>query len=170
EYLPGLRPNSQRRYREVLDRFERFCKPRTLAGITERTLTAMVDAMGEEGFAAATIRHTLVIIRAALAWADRQRMLARVPEAPAVKVPRKKPQPVPAESIERLLAKSPDQQTTAYLLCGWLAGLRLNEALELEWEPSLDCPWVDLARDRICLPAEFVKAVEDQWVPLDPIL
>jgi integrase len=37
----------------------------------------------------------------------------------------------------------------------------------LEWEPTDKAPWLDLARDRIVLPAELVKAVEDQWVPLD---
>jgi integrase len=29
---------------------------------------------------------------------------------------------------------------------------------------------VDSGRDRVWLPAGFVKAVEDQWVPLDPVL
>src|SRR5262249_19254038 len=47
---------------------------------------------------------------------------------------------------------------------------RREEAAALEWEPTLKSPWVDLARDRIWLPAEFAKAVEDQWVPLDPQL
>lgn len=93
-----------------------------------------------------------------------------MPKFPAVKVPKKKPQPVPSESFEKVLAKAPDAQTRAYLLCGWLAGLRLNEALALEWEETDKAPWVNFARDRITLPAEFVKAVEDQWVPLDPEL
>jgi integrase len=57
-----------------------------------------------------------------------------------------------------------------YLLCGWLAGLRLSEALELEWEETNETPYIDFARRRIVLPGEFVKAVEDQWVPLDPRL
>jgi integrase len=84
-------------------------------------------------------------------------------------VPKKDPQPVPAESFERLLAKAraEDPQLPAYLLCGWLAGLRLGEALALEWEETAQAPYLDLARDRIVLPAEFVKAVRDQWVPLD---
>jgi len=56
------------------------------------------------------------------------------------------------------------------LLSGGLAGLRLAEALALEWEENNSVPWVDFARDRIVLPAEFVKAVKDQWVPLDPAL
>jgi integrase len=69
-----------------------------------------------------------------------------------------------------LFEKAPDAQTRAYLSCGWLGGLRLNEALALAWEKSDLAPWLDLGRNRIWLPAGFVKAVEDQWVPLDPIL
>jgi integrase len=55
-------------------------------------------------------------------------------------------------------------------LCGWLAGLRLSEAAALQRDPTDKAPCLDLARDRIVLPAEFVKAVRDQWVPLDPEL
>ena len=63
---------------------------------------------------------------------------------------------------------APDAETRAYLLCGWLAGLRLTEAFILEWEPTDKAPWVDLLRNRIVLPAELVKAVENQWVAIDP--
>src|SRR5262249_9165122 len=80
------------------------------------------------------------------------------------------PQPVAPEAFERLLAKAPDANMRAYLLTGWLAGLRLEEAFLLEWEPSTSAPWVDLARDRLVLPAEVVKGVRAQWVPLDPEL
>jgi integrase len=48
--------------------------------------------------------------------------------------------------------------------------LRLEEAYLLEWEPADKAPYLDLARDRIVLPAELVKGVRDQWVPLDPEL
>lgn len=54
-----------------------------------------------------------------------------------------------------------------FLLSGWLAGLRLNEAVSLEWEETDKAPYLDLARNRIVFPAGFVKAAEDQWVPLD---
>jgi integrase len=93
-----------------------------------------------------------------------------VPKFPKVKVPDRKPQPVALESFERLLAKAPDDNMRAYLLTGWLAGLRLNEAYLLEWDPTETAPWVDFARNRIVLPAGFVKALRDQWVPLDPVL
>src|SRR5262249_32338433 len=71
-------------------------------------------------------------------------------------------------SFEKLLAKVSDGQVRAFLLCGWLAGLRLEETFLLEREATTRAPWVDSARDRVWLPAEVVKGAEDQWVPLDP--
>jgi integrase len=78
--------------------------------------------------------------------------------------------PRPAPRRGRLLAKAPDVQTRAYLLCGWLGGLRLSEAYLLEWEENDQVPYVELARNRVVLPADFVKGKRDQWVPLDPVL
>jgi hypothetical protein len=46
-----------------------------------------------------------------------------------VKVSKKRPQPVPAESFEKLLDKTNNPHMRGYILCGWLAGTRLNEAL-----------------------------------------
>jgi integrase len=176
EYVPGTRPKSRATFAQVLDRFERLCHPRLLRGVTERTLSAFVAAMrkekrrGDGGYSPKTIHTSLQLLRSALNWARRQRLIPEVPAFPEVKVPKRKPQPVAAEAFERLLAKAPDATMRAYLLTGWLAGLRLEEAYLLEWEPTDEAPYLDLARDRIVLPAEFVKAVEDQWVPLDPEL
>jgi integrase len=69
-----------------------------------------------------------------------------------------------------LAAAADDKQLQAYLLCGWLAGLRLSEAYTLEWESTDQAPWVDFTRNRIILPVVIVKCVEDQWAPLDPAL
>jgi integrase len=89
-------------------------------------------------------------------------------------VPRSTPRPVAAEAFERLLDAAtlvPEPaQMCALLLCGWLAGLRLDEAHRLEWEPTLQAPHLDLADDRIHLPGDFVKGKRDQWVPLAPEL
>jgi integrase len=123
---------------------------------------------GSESMAPSTIKVRLQFLHTALVWAAEQKLIAEVPRFPSVKVPQKDPQPVPLESFERILAKAAgDPQMQAYLLCGWPAGLRLNEALDLEWEATHEAPYLDLARRRIVLPAEFVKAVKDQWVPLD---
>src|SRR5262249_55023182 len=118
-----------------------------------------------------TVKIRLQFLHTALSWAAGQKLLPEVPKFPAVKVPRKRPQPVPLESFERLLAKAEgDAPMRAYLLCGWLAGLRLTEALALEWEPTREAPYLDLPGNRIVVPAEFAKAAEDQWVKLSPVL
>ena len=90
-------------------------------------------------------------------------MIPECPAFPSIRPPKRKPQPVPVESFERIYAKAEgDQQMQAFLLTGWLAGLRLSEAYQLEWEETEKAPYVDFLRDRIVFPAGFVKAAEDQ--------
>lgn len=169
EYLPGVRPGTQRAYANIFDHFERISAPTSLDAITARTLSQFVAALRER-LAPASIFARMAAFRAALRWAQKQQMLDQVPEFPVVKVPKKRPQPVAVELYERLYDAAPDSYTRAYLACGWLAGLRLSEAQKLCWEP-FDClPWLDFPRRRVWIPAEFAKAVEDQWVPLDPEL
>jgi integrase len=178
EYVAGQRENTRLNQQATLNLFERICNPKTLRGITERTLSLFVAGMrkapgrrlGTTGMMASTIKTRLQFLHVALGWAVGQKLLARVPTFPEVKVPRKKPRPVPTEAFEKLLDKAPDAMMRAYLLTGWLAGLRRGEAFDLEWEETRAAPYLDLERNRIVLPAEYVKAVEDQWVTLDPHL
>jgi integrase len=176
EYLAGVRAGTRRCYANTFDVFEEVCKPTALRAVTERTVSRFVAGLRQRqtrngiGCAPNTIKMRLEHLHKALVWAKGQKLIPEVPAFPAVKVPRKRPQPVPVETFERLLARADDPQLRVYLLCCWLAGLRLTEAFELEREPSEEFPWVDLGRERIVLPAEFVKADEDQWVPLDPVL
>jgi integrase len=178
EYVAGVRPSTRRVYATTLDLFERLGRPGALRSISERTLSRFVAGLRQvpgrgragAGMAASTIKVRLQFLHTALAWAVKQKLLPALPAFPTVKVPKKNPQPVPAESFERLLAKAPDAQMRAFLLAGWLAGLRLSEALALERKPTEQAPYLDVANDRIVLPAEFAKADCDQWVPLDPDL
>jgi integrase len=176
EYVAGLRPNTRRNHQNTLDLFEELCNPTNLRGITERTVSAFLAAMrkrptrGREGLAPSSMAVRLEFLHTALSWAVEQKLLPDVPKFPTVKLPQKNPQPVATEAFERLLDRAPDTNMRAYLLTGWLAGLRLEEAFLLEWEHAEAAPWVDLDNDRIVLPAELVKGVRDQWVPLDPEL
>lgn len=175
EYVASKRLNTRRNYTATLDLFEQLCHPGNLRKVTERTVSRFAAGLrqqpgrrrGSVGMAASTVKVRLQYLHKAMSWAVDQKLLPEVPKFPVVKTPNKKPQPVPTESFERLLAKAEGPEMAAYLLCGWLAGLRLNEALALEWEPSERAPYLDLAHNRIVLPAEFVKAGADQWVPLD---
>jgi integrase len=178
EYVAARRQNTRENYEAMFNAFERVCRPTTLRGVTERTVSQFAAglrrepgrARGSTGQAPSTVRQRLQLLRTALAWAVEQKLLPKLPGFPSIKVPRKRPQPIPAESFERLLLKAPDDNMRTYLLSGWLAGLRLAEAAALEWDHCEEAPYLDLAHDRIVLPAEFVKATEDQWVPLDPVL
>jgi integrase len=161
----------------VLDNFEAISRPKTVRSIDERMLWQFPTGMrkkrgrGGETVAPYTIKVQLAYLRIALKWAVDNKMLGQVPVLPEVKVPKKLPKPVSQESFDRLLAQAGDDtQMRAYLLCGWLGGMRLGEAIELEREPSDGFPWVDWGRNRIWFPAEFVKGTADQWVPLDPQL
>ena len=169
EYAAARRPDTRRNFRCTFDAFERLCNPGRLCAVNERAVSAFYAALSRER-AASTVKVRLQFLHTALRWAAGQRLLPAVPAFPAVKVPKRRPQPVAAEAFERLYAKAEDLETRVFLLCGWLAGLRLGEALRLEWEQSHEAPWLDLARERIWLPGGFVQAVEDQWLPLDPQL
>jgi integrase len=178
EHLAGLREKTRLKYVAVLDVFEQTVNPRALRDVTERTVSLFAKGMrerkqrklGKVGLEPVTIRNYLVALKTALGWAVKQKLLPSRPAFPVVKVPKKKPQPIPAESFEKLLGKAPDDLWRAYLLCGWYAGLRFAEALSLEWERNDRHPWIDFARNRVVLPAAFAKSAEDQSVPLHPVL
>jgi integrase len=177
EYLPNCRPRTREVYANAFDLFEKVCGTPPLRSINARTVSAFTAGLrklpgrgGVEGMQPLTVKVRLQFLRTALAWAARQGLIPSVPAFPCVKVPKRKPQAVPVESVERLLDKAGDPELRVFLLCGWLAGLRRKEAMALEREPTDEAPWVDFERERIWLPGTFVKAVEDQWVPLDPKL
>jgi integrase len=178
EYAAFRRPGSQDRYGRALDQFEALCHPKKLRNVTAKLLTTYAAELrkmrGQKAGSKrspVTVAYCLNVVRIALRWAVRQGYLQKLPEFPDIPVPRKGPPIIPTETVERLLAAARgDRQMHAFLLCAWLAGLRLGEALELEREPSDAAPWIDAVRGRIWLPAEFVKGNADQWVPLDPVL
>jgi integrase len=176
EYLAGKRPGTQKKCREVYNLFEELCQPTRLASVNERTLSNFLALLrvrkvrGRTGLAPCTTKVYLQFLHTALKWATRQKLVPECPAFPVVKVPRRTPQPVPVEAFERLLEKAPGDHWRALLWLGWLAGLRVGESYALEWEENHQAPYLDFRRNRIILPAGFVKADADQWVPLDPTL
>jgi integrase len=176
EYAAGCRKTTRQNYDDTFNLFERLCSPQKLRSISARTLSLFVAGMrqtptrGRPGMMPSTVKVRLQFLHTALQWAVDQKMIPECPTFPVVKVPDKKPRPVSEEIFERLFAKAGNEMMRAYLLTGWLAGLRLEEAFILEWEETDKAPYVDFARQQIIFPAELVKGNEDQWVPLDPRL
>src|SRR5437870_4261194 len=123
EHLPGLREKTRLKYTTVLDVFEQIINPKKLRSVNERVISAFVTGMRARkrprdrvGLAPMTIRNYLVTLKTALGWAVEQKLLPTVPNFPAIKVPKKKPQPIPGEAFERLLEHAPDDHWRAYLL------------------------------------------------------
>lgn len=178
QYAAGTRQSTKRNFADSFDLFEKLCNPGRLSSISARTLSTFQAEMrklpgrakGSKGMKASTIKVRLQFLRTALSWAVKNGFLTNQPEFPKTPVPEKTPEPVPPELFDRLLNKAKDQATKVFLLCGWLAGLRLSEAFHLEWESSDAAPWVNFARSRIVVPAEFSKSKKDGYVPLDPQL
>jgi integrase len=174
-YVAAKRASTRRNFDVALDGFERICKPAALASVNEVMVARYAARLRKQpgrrkdsdGMMASTIAVRLQFLHTALRWAVKKKLLASVPDFPTVEALKKTPQPVPDETFERLLAEARDDATRAFLLCGWLAGLRLTEAYVLEWEENEKMPYVDFARERIILPAEFAKSKRDDWVPLD---
>src|SRR5262249_19003594 len=127
EYLTGRQKGIQECYRNALDLFEDAAKPTRLRSITERTISRFVAALRARprrrpaGHGGTPIRSRLRLLLKALRWTADQKLIPAVPKFTTIKVSKKKPQPVPTEAFEKLLAKAPDANMRSYLLSGWLA-------------------------------------------------
>jgi hypothetical protein len=120
EYVSGRRPNTRDNYTDTFDSFERLANPGSLRAITARTLSAYVGALRKSNMES-TIKIRLQFLGTALNWAVGQKLIPERPQFPSIKTPKRKPQPVPVESFERLMNKAPDAQLRTFLLAGWLA-------------------------------------------------
>src|SRR5262249_10792700 len=110
QYLPGVREETRKIYRNVLNLFERICNPGSVRSINERVVSAFAAGLrkhpgrtGDQTMMASTVKVRLQFLHTVLSWAAQQKLIPECPRFPAVKVPKKKPQPVALESFERLL-------------------------------------------------------------------
>jgi integrase len=172
EELPSKRPETQDKVHTVFDSLERLAKPKRLCDLNERLLSRYAAALRENGLQASTVKGYLAYLASALSWAKDQKLVAEMPTIRMPKVPKKRRadiRTVTAEEFERLIEKAPSAQWAALIATAWYAGLRRGELFDLTWNDQA-APHIDFARNRINLPAEYTKAVEDQWVPLHPQL
>ncbi len=118
--------------------------------LTTQVMSRFVAKLRKEKMKATTIARHLRHIRAALRWAERQGYMTKAPtiEMPKVRN-RMKGRPITTEEYERMLEKvskvrGHDTATWERLLTGlWLSGLRIGEAVALDWNDGPFC--IDLA-------------------------
>ncbi len=182
EYLDAQRPRTREKGCMVLEVFEQECHPKTVREINEQMLSTFAAKLrrrpvvkrakvtGQVGLAPWTIKNYLGALHTAHVWAATQKLIREVPAFPAIRVPKLRPQPIAEPDWLKLLAQAPTPLWRAFLLCGWYGGLRLSEAYRLAVAAPKSGRGLDLGAERIVLPARFVKAGEDQWIPLHPEL
>lgn len=156
---------------------ERLIDPKFLKALDASQISRFQQLLRKESKSEATIKSYLTHLKAALRWAGRMKMLREVPEVVMPKrVTTMKGRPITTEEFERLLAKTPEivgEKAAAswkHLLTGlWWSGLRLGEALELQWDADAAFA-VDFSHRRpmfrICATAE--KGKKNRLLPMAP--
>jgi len=121
EVLPAMAERSGGIVASVFNQFERVAKPRRLSELTEETFSTYASTLrdglpdSKTGAAVprseATIKHHLAHLKAALRWAERQKLIDR---APMIDMPKRakgskvmKGRPITLEEFERMLSKVP---------------------------------------------------------------
>jgi integrase len=178
ERLSTMPESSQVAYRVALDHLERIVDPDRLAKLTPATLSRFQAEARKEGMKATTLARHLRHIKAALRWAERQGMLGK---APVIEMPKlakgqslAKHRAVTPEEFDRLLLAVPKVRPHGApawerLLRGlWLSGLRLSEAVALDWN---DGPFVLDTKGKH--PAFYIEAAgqksrRSEIVPVTP--
>ena len=141
--------SSQVAYRVALDHLQRLIDPDRLAKLTPQVMSRFKPKPGKEGMKATTLARHLRHIKACLRWGERQGLMVKAPAIEMPKLPKgqslAKHRAVTAEEFDRLLLAVPkvrphDAPAWERLLRGlWLSGLRLGEAVALDWD---DGPFV----------------------------
>lgn len=172
EHLARLARSSRENYRSALNHFERLVgRPRQMSSITPSVLSQFRAELSKHMGSEETVHKTLRHLRSAFNWAAKVGLIDR---APAVSIPtlRQSARGRALSTVEfvhmlRAADATGDQRLRDLLLCLWLTGLRLSEAIQLARTPPVQLD--DSGRfPAIRFSADGHKARRSEVVPLTP--
>jgi hypothetical protein len=112
EHLSKLSNRTGEAFDSVANHLERIIDPKRLSSVTEATISRIQAELQREGLVPASIAGHLGHLRAALGWAAKQKLLAKVPHFDMPKQPRgvklMRGRAITGEEFERMLAKVED--------------------------------------------------------------
>jgi len=180
EVLPGLAKNTRAKVGGIFNKLEKHVAPLKLAAVTATLLSKYWTKLRDEGARENTIRGHAAHLKAALRWAEKMKL---IPNCPEFNLPKRtkgsklsRGRPITGEEFDRLIAAVPlvvgevAAPAWRHLLTGlWWSGLRLGEALILDWNRP-DTIHVDLTGKYPVLKilGEYQKSGEDQVLPIAP--
>ena len=184
EVLPGLAPQTARKFGTLANHVEAVLGPRLLGDLDEARVSYLVVGLRNKGVSESTVQSYLGHLKAMLNWAVDQRLLRARPKFPKIRRTKKskssspmKGRPITGEEFERMLeatAAVVGDEAAAdwrrYLTGLWTSGLRLTESLDLSWDrqgglvPLLP----ERGRPTLLVPGELEKGHTDRILPMAP--
>ncbi len=178
EHLSGKARNTRRTANTAMDHFEKAVgKPRRLAGVDASILSQVAATWRRSGMPDTSIHAYLGHLRAAFGWAARVGLIDRPPRFTMPRLPERhmKGRPITLKEY-RLIARATRELVreswrdwVRFQRGLWLSGLRLGEAIALDWEAGPVRVDLDSGRHpRLRFRAEGHKARRDELVPITP--
>ena len=179
EALPGLAEGTWSKVWTTFDSVEQHAPVARMTALTAERISQWQQALRAAGQAESTIKSKSAHLKAALRWAHRKGLL---PSVPIIDMPRRakhakvmKGRPITTEEFDRILEAVPKVVGEAraaswtHLLRGlWWSGLRITEAMTLQWDGF--GIRVDLSGKFpvLVIPAEYQKSHKDEILPVAP--
>lgn len=176
EVLASRAQSTLRKFQAAKNAFRKLVDPHHASVITSSLLSQFQDKLRQKKKAEATIKSTLSALRSCFNWAKRMNLMETVPylEMPK-RTAKMKGRPVTGEEFDRMLAAIPHchlgnfAPTWEALLRGlWWSGLRLSEALKLNWTAGDITVNLAAGRPRLKIEENADKSTKARLLPLAP--
>lgn len=184
DYVGSLATSSADRLRLVMRSYFSAAKPARMSAVSSDTIKQWVRHLRRRGVSEATVKSYSATLKAVLEWACETGCLDRVPAFPKAKRGRSsdaktpmKGRPITDAEFQGMrnavesVAGSERADCWLRLLDGlWLSGLRLSEALSLQWERSEEAMSVETSgrHTMLVVPAKSEKGNRDRLLPIAP--
>ncbi len=173
QHLKTRSPDSIESWRTTKWHVEEMAPLRSLADATPMWVSRFQEALRQSGLAVNSVGTYSARLRAALHWAERQRLIDRAPYVGVDVEEAPRSRAITGEEFERMLMAAPkvrkrDHRYWTRLLRGqWESGLRINEIRQLSWND--DAPIVLVATGKLPL-IQFRKQKNKkrQWGAVTP--
>lgn len=188
--LGEVRKGTRKKAMTTLTAFKAAASPRLASHLTSDTVRTFVAALRKKGRTPATVASHLRHLKAFARWAYQEGCLSELPRIePSSRGSRMKGRPITTEEFERMLAAVPkvvaveladddaaadaDPRVLSWrfaLRLLWWSGLRISEAVALQWAPTPGGCWVilDGKRSVLAFDGESQKSGKTELAPLAP--
>lgn len=171
EHLAALAATTRHQTRSALAKVEAVLTPTLLRHVNEDALARLRLALERSGLCVVSVHNVLKLVRAALRWMARRKLIAAAPHVEMPQLPDFAP---PSRLLGAAgyadLRKRLSAAWHPFLDLGWYAGLRRGELIAVRWERCDLAPYLDLEALRVRFPPGASKSKRADVLPVHPEL